>query len=107
MGRLAYGKTAPGSGWQSYSDGVCIDVDTSSANFSTSPKYAISLGGSTYCWPTTGGNVVYNPTAKGFRVCIRRTDKTRLTPADAESCGLHIQWIGLEGDEILIEGQTV
>lgn len=107
MARLACGKTAPGSGWRSYSDGICIDVDTSPANFSITPKYAVSLSGTTYRWATTGGNVVLNPTATGLRVCIRRSDKTPLTPADAETCGLHVHWIGLEGDEIAIESQTV
>ncbi|MGH8602601.1 MAG: hypothetical protein ACREXR_07435, partial [Gammaproteobacteria bacterium] len=85
--------------------GIYRDVDTSSFKFSETPKYAISLSGTSYKWATTGGDAVYDPTKNGFRVYVRRSDDAALTPRDAEDCGLHIHWVALEGESITLDAE--
>lgn len=124
MAKVACGKTPPGSGWHSHKgtytprlnytaspaastsevEGIYIDVDTSSFDFSEIPHYAISLSGTSYKWATTGGDAVYNPTKDGFRVYIRRSDGAPLTAKDAEGCGLCIHWLALEGGSVTLDG---
>ncbi len=100
--QIASGSTPVGNtAWQSYSDGqggegVFVDVDTSSANFTTTPIYTTSLGGFGYHWLTAGATSIYTPTATGFRVYVRWSNGVGgLTPAFANSVGWHINWIGV------------
>jgi hypothetical protein len=102
---IARGSTPVGNtAWQPYSlqagltggPGVFVDVDTSSAGFTTTPIYITSLGGTGYHWGTTGATSIYNPTPTGFRIYIRYPDASSLlTPAFANQYGWHINWIAV------------
>ncbi|MFB8038636.1 hypothetical protein ACFC5Z_38160 [Streptomyces sp. NPDC056004] len=68
--RVGSGKTTPGGGWQTYStEGVYIDVDTTSAKFSGDPVYHASIysTGGSQLW-THGAHAIYQVSATGFRV---------------------------------------
>src|SRR5437763_9908946 len=98
---LASGSTPPGAtAWQQYNPptntGVFVDVDTSAAGFDTTPVYITSIGGNSSHWSTTGATSIYTATAKGFRVYVRWADGSALTPAQANSLGWYINWIGME-----------
>ncbi|MER7929640.1 hypothetical protein ABTY96_41980 [Streptomyces sp. NPDC096057] len=103
--RVGAGKTAPGHGWQEYRPvlGVIyIDVDTSAAHFKGTPTYTTSLcsTGGNHLW-TIGASSVYDPTATGFRIHLRKADLVDpqdgpLTPAQAAGWGFFIQWIGVD-----------
>jgi photosystem II stability/assembly factor-like uncharacterized protein len=98
--RIASGKTEPGQGWQQYSEkGVTLTVDTSSAKFSTTPRYVISLsgpGGSMFL--TTGGAAsVYEPTATNFKVYLRKADEADLpVQTVTDDYRWYVNWIGIE-----------
>jgi len=93
------GQTIPGrTGWQPYDNstrGIFLDVDTRSAGFASTPRYIASLQGSSGVWMTSGGSEVYEPTSQGFRVYVRFTDGTPITPEQANKDGWHIVWVGL------------
>jgi len=94
--QVARGSTPVGTtAWQQYPDGqgVFVDVDTSSARFTTTPIYITSLGGTAYHWGTIGVTSIYSPTPTGFRVYVRWSGGGRLTPAFANENGWHINWI--------------
>lgn len=109
--KIFAGSTTPGTtNWQPYSNdaappgieaGIYVDVDTSEAGFTSTPKYAISLGGINYHWRVTGASSVYYPTPTSFRVYIRfsETDVTSLypplTPEFANDRQFHINWIAV------------
>ncbi|MEW4526509.1 hypothetical protein [Maioricimonas sp. JC845] len=92
------GKTpVGGTNWQVYGDvanAIFVDVDTSSAGFTSVPNYVSSLGGNSQQWETIGGSAIYSPTPTGFRVYVRFVDQKHLTPAIANAAGWHIVWIG-------------
>jgi hypothetical protein len=98
-GSTPFGTTA----WQQYFDegagvfeqGVFVDVDTSSAGFTTTPIYITSLGGGTAHWGTTGATSIYTATPTGFRVHVRYSNGAPLTPAIANGFGWHINWIAV------------
>jgi len=95
---IARGSTPVGNtAWQQYysGEGVFVDVDTSSAGFTTTPIYITSLGGATSHWATTGATSIYAPTPKGFRVFVRWSTGGPLTPATANEFGWHINWIAV------------
>lgn len=102
---IARGSTPVGNtAWQPYfvpgnvttaGEGIFVDVDTTSAGFTTTPIYITSLGGTGYHWGTTGATSIYNPTPTGFRVYIRFPDGSSLTPAFANQLGWHINWIAV------------
>lgn len=95
--RIASGSTTPGAGWQQYlCCGLYIDVDTSAANFSGQPTYTISVGGAGDQWALTGTSSIYSPTATGFRVYIRFSNGTSMTPADATANLWYVNWIGVD-----------
>ncbi|MGH3672742.1 MAG: hypothetical protein ACRDSH_19280, partial [Pseudonocardiaceae bacterium] len=95
--RVAGGTTRAGEGWQIHSPtGIYLDVDTSEGMFRTTPVYVTSLGGSSSHWATAGGNSVSNPTSNGFRVYLRWSDGTPLTPAEANAGQWRVNWIGIE-----------
>ncbi|WP_433246202.1 hypothetical protein ACQPYK_44810 [Streptosporangium sp. CA-135522] len=96
--RIAAGKTRPGQGWISYggNTGLYIDVDTTSAAFTGSPVYTSSVGGSGDQWALTGTSAVYTPTATGFRVYVRWSDSSPITPATAETFQWYVNWIGVD-----------
>lgn len=97
--KIASGSTTPGStNWQPYGSntGVYLDVDTSPSRFTTTPKYFASLGGSSSHWATTGVTSIYTPSPTGFRVYVRWSNGTNLTPAQANSFQWHVNWVGME-----------
>jgi hypothetical protein len=101
---FARGSTPVGNtAWQQYSDpgtgvfeqGVFVDVDTSSAKFTTTPLYITSIGGFGFHWATTGATSIYTPTPTGFRVYVRFSNGQPITPAVANQLGWHINWIAV------------
>jgi hypothetical protein len=93
------GSTTPGStNWQPYpgNTGIYLDVDTSAGKFTTTPKYFTSLGGDSSHWATTGVTSIYTPSPTGFRVYVRWSDGSALTPAQANSLQWHVSWLGVE-----------
>jgi hypothetical protein len=97
--KIHSGSTTPGStNWQPYSGdtGVYLDIDTSHGHFTTTPRYFASLGGSSSHWATTGATSIYNPTPNGFRVYVRWSNGSAITPAQANSLQWHINWLAVE-----------
>jgi hypothetical protein len=96
--QTARGSTPVGTtAWQQYpgGEGVYVDVDTSSAGFTTTPIYITSIGGTTSHWWTTGATSIYFPTPTGFRVYVRWATGGSLTPAMANQYEWHINWIAV------------
>jgi hypothetical protein len=93
---IARGLTPVGNtAWQQYEvDSVFVDVDTSSAGFTTTPMYLTSLGGNAYHWMTTGATSIYHSTPTGFRIYVRFTGGS-ITPALANQYEWHINWIAV------------
>jgi hypothetical protein len=96
--RIACGNTPPGAtAWVVYTaNGIYVDVNTSSGKFTSTPVYTTSIGGTSSHWATTGATSVYLPTATGFRIYVKWSDSSPLTPAQANSWQWHIKWIGME-----------
>jgi hypothetical protein len=94
---MARGSTPAGNtAWKQYGEkGIFVDVDTSSAGFTTTPIYITSLGGQGNHWETTGATAIYNPTPTGFRVYLRLAPLRPITPAFANQYRWHINWIAL------------
>jgi hypothetical protein len=92
-GATPVGNTA----WQPYTEGIFVDVDTSSAQFTSTPVYITSLGGNGPHWATTGATSIYLPTPTGFRVYVRWANGGSLTPDVANQNGWHINWIASGG----------
>ena len=92
--RIIVGKTDPQkTQWVQYSDGgIYIDIDTSSAGFSSIPHYFTSLGGHTNNWRAQGVTSIYLPTAKGFRVHVGYRG---LIAAQAKEWGWYVNWIAI------------
>lgn len=97
--KIGSGSTPKGStNWQQYPGGagVFVDINTSAAGFKTTPVYLTSIGGDSSHWATTGATSVYFPTPNKFRIFVRWSDGNALTPAQANSLGWHINWVGIE-----------
>jgi hypothetical protein len=101
---MARGSTPVGTtAWQQYfangagvfEQGVFVDVDTSSAGFTTTPIYITSIGGEGGHWSTTGATSIYFPTPTGFRVYVRYSTGDPITPVVANQFGWHINWIAV------------
>ena len=92
--RIVVGKTDPQkTHWVQYSDGgIYVDIDTSSAGFSSTPYYFTSLGGHTNNWQAQGATSIYLPTEKGFRVHVGHRE---LIAAQAKEWGWYINWIAI------------
>ena len=91
------GSTPSGTtNWQAYgANAIYVDVVTSAAGFGTAPYYFTSLGGTSNQYDAQGVSAIYTPTATGFRVYIRNWNGAALTPAQANSRGWRIQWLGV------------
>mgnify|MGYP003290013416 CR=1 FL=1 len=105
MGKVVSGRTAPGAGWKNYPPpsgeaGISIQVDTTSAGFTSTPTYVTSLGGNAEHWNTTGGSSVYPPDhgdlKRGFKIYVRWANGAELEPEKATQRGWYINWIGME-----------
>jgi hypothetical protein len=92
--RIMVGKTdVQKTRWVQYNTGgIYVDIDTSSAGFSSTPYYFTSLGGHTNNWMAQGVTSIYLPTAKGFRIHINYRD---LTVAQATGWGWYINWVAI------------
>jgi hypothetical protein len=92
--RLVVGRTDPHkTPWVQYNHGgIYVDIDTSSAGFTSTPYYFTSLSGHTNNWMAQGVTSIYLPTATGFRVHVGYRE---LTAAQANSWGWSISWIAL------------
>jgi len=94
--RIETGQSTPND-WQVYSPtGVMVDVNTSAAGFTATPRYITALHGVGSHWATTGGSSVYVPTPNGFRIYVKWSDNSPLVPATAQGNGWYIQWIGIQ-----------
>jgi len=107
VGKLSTGRTAAGSGWQTYTGpdqpGLWIQVDTSSAGFTSTPNYVTSVGGNSFHWLLTGTSAVYPPDAtlggdlrRGFRIFVRYASGAAITPNDAWQNQWYVQWLGAQ-----------
>jgi hypothetical protein len=87
--------------------GICVQVDTSSAGFKTTPNYVASLAGHDYHWMLTGTSAIYDPTPTGFTINLRWWNWEQpavsghpglppLTREFANQRGWHVTWIGAE-----------
>lgn len=94
--RIVAGSTTPGStSWVQYSsNGIYVDVDTSSSGFTDVPSYTTSIGGSSHQWTTTGANAIYQASKNGFRIYIHQ-ENAAITPTQANARRWHINWIAM------------
>ncbi|MDD3565958.1 MAG: C1 family peptidase [Methanothrix sp.] len=104
---MAAGSTTPGAtDWVQYgSNGLYLDVDTSSAGFTETPIYITSLGG-TNIWATTGATSIYVPTPTGFRIFVKFSNGAQITPDQANLWNWHIQWVGIIPRSLTNVGST-
>ena len=94
--KIETGQSSP-SDWQVYSpNGIMVDVNTSAAGFTATPRYITALHGASNHWATTGATSVYIPSPTGFRIFVKWSDANPLTPANAQGLGWYIQWIGIQ-----------
>lgn len=81
------------TGWRTYNSHVYIDVDTSACEYTTTPRYFTTLGGSEGHSVAHGVTSIYKETSKGFRVYIYMQDKISVTTAIANSW--KINWLAV------------
>ena len=82
--------------WKAYgSKAIYLDVDTSGAGFTETPRYFTTLGGSANNWDALGVNAIYSATPNGFRIYLKSASGIALTPAYANSKGWYVQWLGV------------
>jgi len=105
------GRTAPGrTGWKQATtswDGstggkwvkkaLYVDVDTEPWGFVDAPRYLTMLHGTKSHYKTQGSNIVYAPTAKGFRIYVVSNSDV-YAPELAETNAWTISWIGTSGE---------
>lgn len=94
---LCYGSTPKGStNWQQYThNSLCVEINTSAANFSTTPQYFASLGGDSKQWQTQGVSAIYYPTSTKFSIYIQYLEGD-ITPAQANAMNWYVNWMGIE-----------
>lgn len=105
---LASGRTVCGSGWQTYTGpdgpGIYIDVDTRLKKFTSTPIYVASIGGISDHWATTGCASVYDATPTGFRLYMRFSDGSPITPSDAMRNQWHVTWVAITSADVVPGG---
>jgi hypothetical protein len=102
--RAAVGTSAiDGSDWVNYgTTGIYVDVSTTKGAFTTTPYYFASLHGDSWHWNTTGGTSIYSPTKTGFRIYLRWSDGAALDKTRAQSGKWHVQWLGVQVEEMVM-----
>jgi hypothetical protein len=97
---------------------IYTDVDTSGANFKSTPNYFTALHGfpsfqGVAHWRTVGANVVYNPTSTSFRVYVvlldsgNKADGYVLSDSEITQKAEDYEWtVGFIGDSTLRSGST-
>jgi len=105
---MAAGSTAKGAtDWVQYgSNGLYLDVDTSSAGFDEAPIYLTSLGGNSGHWTVLGATSIYQATPTGFRSYVRFSNGAPITPVQANLWKWHIQWTGIIPESPINAGST-
>jgi hypothetical protein len=98
---IGTGKTEPGNtAWKPDENdekyGICVEVDTSSAGFKTTPNYVASLGGVGDQDRLTGTSAIYHATKTSFSIYLRWSEKREITPTIANDSDWHVIWIGAE-----------
>jgi hypothetical protein len=93
--RIAVGQTPVGAtNWvQEGTDGIYVDIDTSTAGFSSVPLYFTSIGGSGHHWQAQGATSIYNQTARSFRVYVFQPGI--IAAKAAKERYWHINWIAI------------
>jgi hypothetical protein len=94
--RVACGSTTPGTtDWKPSAGNasIYVDVDTSSSRFTNTPQYFTSLGGNSSHWATTGVTAICMPSPTSFRVYVRWSNGSPLTPAQANQFQWHVNWL--------------
>ena len=116
--KIRSGRTPVGQGWdidpEEQKEGVFIEVNTTSAGFTSIPTYVVSLGAElgggdgTRHWKATGVSSIYPPKGlgndlkRGFRVYIRsaeggnKIDGKVLDKAFPTDHRWYINWIGVQ-----------
>jgi hypothetical protein len=96
---IGTGKTPPGNtNWKmnpTDERGICVEVDTSSAGFKTTPNYVASLAGNDDHWLLTGTSAIYDASPTHFSIFLCHLEKP-LTPKYANDKNWHVTWIGAE-----------
>jgi RES domain-containing protein len=88
------------------SKAIYVDVDTSAAEFPSTPIYFTSLGGSGNHWNAQGINAVYRARPTGFRIYLKSVTGATLTPTYANSQGWNVQWLGVVPETNSNSGST-
>ena len=70
-----------------------VDVDTAPWGFVQTPRYFTMMQGKKNHYKPQGSNIVFSPTASGFRVYAISNSKS-ITPAQAEAYQWAISWMG-------------
>lgn len=112
MPNIKTGSTKP-EDWKDYTDlegderGITVEVDTSAAEFKSTPHYITSLLGNGHHWTVTGVNALYNASRQGFSIYLRWSDRAPVTDPElpnpltsefAEQMQWVIQWTGVESE---------
>ena len=89
--KFASGSTKP-SDWKVYNNGagMFVEVDTSDAGFTSTPRYFTSLDGRTSHWTLRGMTSIYAADKDSFRIYIRGE-----TPQKAQARGWKINWLAV------------
>ncbi len=102
MIQIAQGITSANDWVDYHQRGIYVDVDTSQANFTSTPHYIVSLEGDGYHWCANGTTSIYEPTPTGFRVYLRWTDDkghynhhNPLRADFAKQKNWHLKWTGI------------
>ena len=66
------------SNWETYSDGVVINITYPQLNLTKTPLVFTSLHGTSSIWTVTGATSIYNATKDGFAVYLKGISKDNL-----------------------------
>jgi hypothetical protein len=92
------------TGWKQLKTGsntLFVDVDTTSAGFTSVPRYFTSLHGSNTYWGAQGAHDIYGATVTGFRIYLAATglralDHKPMTPERANKARWCILWAAVD-----------
>jgi hypothetical protein len=70
---------------------IYVEVDTSAAGFSDTPRYFVSISGGSGLYQTTGLGGVYSPNRGSFSVYLRFAGA--ITPKKANEYGWTVNWV--------------
>ena len=108
--KMARGSTtASNTTWQQYEigksdQGIFIDIDTSAAGFTKTPKYFTALAGEGDLSKVKGIHAIYNPSPTGFRLYLYQP-QPQLTPQIANDQKWQVHWMAVAEGVMEAEGQ--